>query len=156
MQEVAQIFPCDDPDWFYLDDRTQYTQMINRFSAVSATQYIGQPGLSYIDLPASSLYAEVRGISFGDSSDIVLAKLGISASGKDYANDILHEQVLRIVNDNGSWVTPENVRGTMSNGSAIELIWPNFQSENELTAQFIFDDNFELTRANYWFVELGY
>ena len=156
VQEVAQIFPCDDPDWFYLDDRTQYTQMINRFSAVSATQYIGQPGLSYIDLPASSLYAEVRGISFGDSSDIVLAKLGISASGKDYANDILHEQVLRIVNDNGSWVTPENVRGTMSNGSAIELIWPNFQSENELTAQFIFDDNFELTRANYWFVELGY
>ena len=156
VEEVAQIFPCDDPDWFYLDDRTQYTQMLNRFSAVNATQYIGQPGLSYIDLPASSLYSEVRGISFGDSSDTVLEKLGISASGIDYANDILHDQVLRIVNDNGSWVTPENVRGIMSNGSRIELIWPNFQSENELIAGFDFDDTFQLSHIFYNFSELGY
>ena len=83
-------------------------------------------------------------------------KLGISASGIDYANDILHDQVLRIVNDNGSWVTPENVRGIMSNGSRIELIWPNFQSENELIAGFDFDDTFQLSHIFYNFSELGY
>ena len=156
VQEVAQIFPCDDPDWFYRDDHTQYTQNIGRYSATSATQYTGQSGLDHIIISDLSSYNELRKISFGDTPDTVLSKLGISKDGIIYCKDILGKQVLRLVNDNESWVNHENVGGTVSAGSKIELIWPNFQSGNELIASFEFYDGMQLSRICYSFMELGY
>lgn len=156
VQEVAQIFPCDDPDWFYRDDHTQYTQNIGRYSATSATQYTGQSGLDHIIISDLSSYNELRKISFGDTPDTVLSKLGISKDGVIYCNDILGKQALRLVNDKESWVNHENVGGTVSAGSKIELIWPNFQSGNELIASFEFYDGMQLSRICYSFMELGY
>ena len=156
VEEASQVFPSEDPQWYYLDDHTQYTQKIGRNSATSATQYTGQSGLNDIYISDYSSYNELREIGFGDTPDAVLSKLGISIDGVNYCNDILDKQVLRLVNDNGNWVNHENMGGTVSPGSKIELIWPNFQSDNELIASFEFYDGMQLSRICYSFMELGY
>lgn len=167
IERVLELFPSDDEmkdsSWIILDNGIQYTQYLNRVSVVIAYQESDNQGLNsiyfsaYDNYSAAANYSELRGIRLGTSRQLVLKELGLTTDGIEFCLSFESGKVLRFICIEDIWTEDIEPAGSISSGSAIEFIWPNFDSGQELMLKMEFNEIDSLNRIIYTFLnDLGY
>lgn len=159
IEQLAEYFPSDeesrDHSWIITDDRIQYTQVRNGVYILCAQQKNSSQRLDYVHLWE---YSELRETNFVDDLPTILVKLGISAEGIEYTCSLAEQgHVIRFIKQGDFWREDIEHAGTISPGSQLEFIWPNYDSSQELILSFQFGEEHLLNGGIvYSFSELGY
>lgn len=157
INKVAMLYPTEDErgSWFEFDGETQYTAMRNHHSVVNSKQNDSETGLNEFDINVTD-YTELRSIMIGMHRQDALKSLGISDAGIEYCMKFDFGKVLRFVCKDNIWREDIGVAGTVNPGTAVEFIWINHKSGQELILGLYFDEFDTLNRILYNFMELGY